>query len=70
MKMQSAVNINGTIGDPFPVKVGVHQDSVLSPLLFMIVLEGLPWEILYADNLVLMADNIEELEILAERPKS
>ena len=24
----SAVNINGTIGDPFPVKVGVHQGSI------------------------------------------
>ena len=30
---KSAVNINGTIGDPLPVKVYVHQDSVLSPLL-------------------------------------
>ena len=56
---KNAVNINGTIGDPFPVKVGVHQGSVLSPLLFIIVLEalsrefrtGLPWELLYADNL-------------------
>ena len=28
---KSTVNINGTIGDPFPVKVGVHQGSVLSP---------------------------------------
>ena len=27
---KSAVNINGTIGDPFPVKVGVHQGSVLA----------------------------------------
>ena len=25
---KSAVNINGTIGDPFPVKVGVHQGSI------------------------------------------
>ena len=59
---KSTVNINGTIGDPFPVKVGVHQGSLLSPLLFIIVLEalsrefrtGLPWELLYADDLVLM----------------
>ena len=75
---KSAVNINGTIGDPFPVKVGVHQGSILSPLLFIIVLEalsrefrtGIPWELLYADDLVLMADSIEELEILFERWKS
>ena len=68
---KSAVNINGTIGDPIPVKVGGHQGSVPSPLLFIIVLEALsrefrtwlPWELLYADDLVLMADSIEEMEI-------
>ena len=45
------------------MKVGVHQVTVLSPLLFTIVMEaltqdvrvGLPWELLYADDLVLMA---------------
>ena len=44
----------------FSVRVGVHQGSVLSPLLFIIVLEalsrefreGLPMELLYADDLV------------------
>ena len=66
----SAVNINGTIGKSFSVKVGVHQGSVLSPLLFVIVMEalskdfkaGLPYELLYADDLVLMAESIQELE--------
>ena len=56
-------------------KVGVHQGSVLSPLLFIIVLEalsrefreGLPMELLYADDLVLIAETIitregEEME--------
>ena len=51
------------------VKVGVHQGSVLSPLLFVIVLEalsrefreGLPMELLYADDLVLMAETEELL---------
>ena len=45
----------------FEVKVGAHQDSVLSPLLFIIVLEALSkefsawltWELLYADDLCL-----------------
>jgi len=45
------------------VKVGLHQECVLSPLLFVIVMEmtsrelraGLPLELLYADDLILMA---------------
>lgn len=51
--------------------VGVHQGSVLTPLLFiiMIVLEalsrefrtGCPWELLYADDLVIIAETLEEL---------
>ena len=47
--------------EEFEVKVGVHQGSELSPLLFIIVLEalsrefrsGVPWEDLYADDLVM-----------------
>ena len=50
------------------MKVGVHQGSILSPLLFIIVLEALshefrasvPWEELYADDLVIIADSLEE----------
>ena len=48
---------------------GVHQGSVLSPLLFIIMLEalsrefreGLPMELLYADDLVLIAESKELL---------
>ena len=55
--------------DKFEVTVGVHQGSVLSPFLFVIVMEaltreartGLPWEILYADDLVLVAESMTEL---------
>jgi len=51
------------------VKVGLHQGSVLSPLLFVILMEmisrelraGLPLELLYADDLILMAESEESL---------
>ena len=50
------------------MKVSIHQGSVLSPLLFIIVLEalsrefccGVSWEALYADDLVIIAESLEE----------
>jgi len=52
----------------FTVKMGVHQGSVLSPLLFTMVLEalssnfrtGLSWELLYVDDLVLIVESMED----------
>jgi hypothetical protein len=66
----TSVRVNGRESKGFRVKVGVHQGSVLSPLLFIIVLEalsrefraGLPMELLYADDLVVMADTMEGLK--------
>ena len=66
----SRVRIDNSYSDSFEVQVGVHQGSVLSPLLFIIVLEalsqefrtGCPWELLYADDLVLAADSLEGLQ--------
>ena len=53
----------------FEVKVGTHQGSALSPLLFVIVMESisrefrvdLPWELLYVDHLAVIAETEEEL---------
>ena len=38
---QSCVSVGEGYSEEFEVKVGVHQGSVLNPLLFIIVLEAL-----------------------------
>ena len=53
----------------FEVKVDMHQGSALSPLLFVMVMEALsrefrvalPWELLYADDLVVIAETEEDI---------
>jgi len=61
------VKITGRMGRGFHLKVGVHWGSVVSPLLFNFVLEALSrkcvggLELLYADDLELLADTDELL---------
>ena len=56
--------------EPFRVRVGLHQGSALSSLLFAIVMDVLtehirrrsPWNMMYADDVVLLNDSKEEAE--------
>ena len=70
-------SVRSTVGksENFQVEVGLHQGSALSPLLFNIILDVLtedvreepPWCLFYADDIVLLARNREELERKLER---
>ena len=56
--------------DEFPIKVGLHQGSGLSPFLFIVVLDviseefrcGLPCELLFADDLVVVTETEEQMQ--------
>ena len=59
----TVVRTGAGLSESFKVKVGLHHGSVLNPLLFAVVMDiissearsGLSSELLYADNIVLMA---------------
>ena len=66
---ETNVRVGSGLSEEFSVKVGVHQGSVLSPLLLAMVIDeetenarkGWMKQILYADDLVLMGEIMEEL---------
>ena len=66
---KTAVSVDGELSSPFSVKVGVHQGSALSPLLFIMVMDvltedvrdGSLMELLYADNLVLCGESLNDV---------
>ena len=64
--VRSAAGLN----KEFKVGVGLHQDSSLSPFLFAIIIDRLtedikkdaPWDMLFADDIVLCRQNHREIE--------
>jgi len=71
---RSRVRVSASYSEEFPIRVGVHQGSVLSPLLFIAVLEaltqgfrsGCPYEMMYADDLVIAGRSMDELMVRFE----
>ena len=69
---ETKVRAGSSLSEEFSVKLGVHQGSVLSPLLFAMVIDevrenarkGWMKQILYADDLVLMGESMKELREL------
>jgi len=67
--VSTRVRIQGGLTDDFPIGVGLHQGSSLSPYLFTLVLEVLtdhiqdpvPRCMLFADDIVLMGDAREDI---------
>ncbi|KAL6559482.1 hypothetical protein OROGR_004599 [Orobanche gracilis] len=71
MYSQARTCVRIPIGDTqsFSVEIGLHQGSALSPLLFALIMDvisrgiqgGVPWCMLFADDIVLMAESKEEV---------
>ena len=66
---KTAASVDGELSVSFSVKVGVYQMSALSPLLFIMVMDvltedvrnGSLMELLYADNLVLCGESLNDV---------
>ena len=66
---RTKVRVELGVSEEFDVRIGVHQESVISPLIFAIVVDAVTEQarkrllndIWYADDLVLMSENLEDL---------
>ena len=66
--VKTSVKIDGKQSEKFEVKVGVHQGSVLSPLLFVVVMDKITndvrevgvKELMCADDLVVLGDGLKK----------
>ena len=75
-----STNIHTLVGltKSFPVKVGLHQGSTLSPFIFTIIIEEIsksiwetvPWCMLFADDIVLVGKTKEEVNRKLEEWKT
>ncbi|KAL6545049.1 hypothetical protein OROHE_009956 [Orobanche hederae] len=71
MYSQARTCVRTPVGDTlyFPVEIGLHQGSALSPLLFALIIDvisrgiqdGVPWCMLFADDIVLVAESRREV---------
>ena len=68
-KACTVVRTDAGLSERFEVKIGLHQELVISPLFFAAVMDvvssearsNLPSELMYADDLVIMAPTMEQL---------
>ncbi|KAE8705185.1 28 kDa ribonucleoprotein [Hibiscus syriacus] len=71
MYCRSTTYVRTTVGDTeaFPVEIGLHQGSALSPYIFALIMDDIycatpdsvPWCMLFADDIVLVAETKSEL---------
>ena len=73
----SKVRITNSYINPVNILVGVHQGSVLSPLLFIIIMKalslelrtGCPYKLFYASKLAIVAKSLSELKVRLKKWK-